>query len=176
MGLRVHVLSRHGIGRIENVYSVPGTGDPKGKLPDRVFLAGEEFAFLDDLDFLILAMPLTPTTEGIIGERELRALPRSAFLLNPSRGPLIQEQALLKALNDGWIAGAAIDTHHHYPLPSEHPLWRYSNVILTPHISGSAQSPHFLERTWDIFVENAARLIGNRPLLNQLSEAQLSGA
>jgi phosphoglycerate dehydrogenase-like enzyme len=176
MGLRVHVLSRGGIGRIEDVYSVPGTGDPEGKLPDRVFLAGEELAFLRELDFLILAMPLTPTTEGIIGECQLRALPRSAFLLNPSRGPLIQEQALLKALNDGWIAGAAIDTHYHYPLPPEHPLWRFPNVILTPHISGSAQSPYFLERTWDIFVENVARLVRNRPLLNQLSEAQLSGA
>lgn len=176
MGLRVHVLSRRGIGRIENVYSVPGTGDPEGTLPDRVFLAGEELAFLNELDFLILAMPLTPTTAGIIGERELRALPRSAFLLNPSRGPLIDEQALLKALNNGWLAGAAIDTHYHYPLPPEHPLWRFPNVILTPHISGSAQSPHFLERTWDIFVENVARLIDNRPLLNQLSEAQLSGA
>ena len=116
MGVRVHVLSRQGIGRIENVYSVPGTGDPEGKLPDRVFLAGEELAFLNDLDFLILAMPLTPTTEGIIGERELRALPRSAFVLNPSRGPLIQETALFKALNDGWIAGAG--NRHSLSLPT----------------------------------------------------------
>ena len=87
----MHVLSRKGIGPIANVYAVPGTGDPDGVLPDHVFLAGEEHAFLSELDFLILAMPLTPTTEGIIGERELQALPRSAFLLNPSRGPLIQE-------------------------------------------------------------------------------------
>ena len=176
MGLRVHVLSRKGIGPAENVYSVPGTGDPEGVLPDRVFLAGEELDFLAGLDFLILAMPLTPATDGIIGERELRALPRSAFLLNPSRGPLIQESALLRALTEKWIAGAAIDTHYQYPLPPEHPLWRFPNVILTPHISGSGQSPHFLDRTWDIFVENIGRLVQNRPLLNELSAAQLSGA
>jgi phosphoglycerate dehydrogenase-like enzyme len=175
MGLRIHVLSRGGIGPVENVYTVPGTGDPDGTLPDRVFLAGEELAFLGGLDFLILAMPLTPTTEGIIRERELRALPRSAFVLNPSRGPLIQEQALLQALTDGWIAGAAIDTHYKYPLPPEHPLWRFPNVILTPHISGSAQSPYFLDRTWEIFVENVRRLRAGRPLLNELSTSQLAG-
>ncbi len=176
MGLRIHVLSRGGIGRVGNVYTVPGTGDPDGALPDRVFLAGEEPAFLSGLDFLILAMPLTSTTEGIVGERELRALPRSAFVLNPSRGPLIQEKALLQALTEGWIAGAAIDTHYHYPLPPEHPLWRFPNVILTPHISGSAQSPHFLNRTWEIFLENIRRLLNGRPLLNELSPGQLSGA
>jgi phosphoglycerate dehydrogenase-like enzyme len=176
MGLRVHVLSRQGIGPIDNVYTVPGTGDPEGALPHRVFLMGDELAFLSGLDFLILAMPLTPTTEGIVGERELRALPRSAFLLNPSRGPLIQEPALLRALREGWISGAAIDTHYQYPLPPEHPLWQFPNVILTPHISGSAQSPHFLDRIWEIFVENMQRLIQNRPLLNELSPAQLAGA
>ena len=176
MGLRIHVLSRGGIGPVENVYAVPGTGDPDGIFPDKVFLAGDELAFLGGLNFLILAMPLTPTTEGIVGERELRALPRSAFVLNPSRGPLIQENALLQALTEKWIAGAAIDTHYHYPLPPEHPLWRFSNVILTPHISGSAQSPYFLDRTWEIFLENIRRLLTGRPLLNELSAKQLSGA
>ena len=149
---------------------------PTAIFPDKVFLAGEELAFLGGLNFLILAMPLTPTTEGIVGERELRALPRSAFVLNPSRGPLIQENALLQALTEKWIAGAAIDTHYHYPLPPEHPLWRFSNVILTPHISGSAQSPYFLDRTWEIFLENIRRLLTGRPLLNELSATQLSGA
>lgn len=176
LGLRVHVLSRGGIKPVENVYSVPGTGDPEGMLPHRVFLAGEELDFLRELDFLILAMPLTPTTEGIVGERELQALPRTAFLLNPARGPLIQETALLRALQEDWIAGAAIDTHYHYPLPSEHPLWRFPNVILTPHISGSGLSPHFLERVWEIFVENIGRLIAGQPLLNELSAAQLAGS
>jgi phosphoglycerate dehydrogenase-like enzyme len=176
MGLRVHVLSRQGIGRVENVYAIPGTGDPEGVLPDRVYLAREELAFLSELDFLILAMPLTPATEGIIGERELRALRNSAFVLNPSRGPLIQESALLRALHEKWIAGAAIDTHYQYPLPPDHPLWRLPNVILTPHISGSAQSPYFLDRTWDIFVQNMSRLQTGQPLLNELSPEQLSGA
>lgn len=176
MGLRIHVLSRNGIGPVQNVYSVSGTGDPQGILPHRVFLTGQELEFLGGLDFLILAMPLTPGTEGIVGERELRALPRSACLLNPSRGPLVNEAALLRALREGWIAAAAIDTHYQYPLPPEHPLWRFPNVILTPHISGSGLSPHFLERIWDIFVQNVHRFAAGEPLLNELSKAQLSGA
>jgi phosphoglycerate dehydrogenase-like enzyme len=176
MGMRIHVLSRSGVGKVENVYSVPGTGDPDGTLPHRVFLKGQELEFLSGLNFLILAMPLTPDSEGIVGERELRALPSSAFLLNPSRGPLIQEAALLQALREGWIAGAAIDTHYQYPLPPEHPLWRFPNVILTPHISGSGLSPHFLDRCWDIFSQNVRRLLAGQPLLNELTASQLSGA
>jgi len=93
MGMRVHVLARRGIQPASNIYRVPGTGDPEGVLPDRVFAAGEEKEFLSALDFLILAMPLTPQTEGIVREEELQALPRSAFVLNPARGPIIQEQA-----------------------------------------------------------------------------------
>jgi phosphoglycerate dehydrogenase-like enzyme len=157
------------------VYCVPGTGDPGGVLPHRVFLKGQELEFLSTLDFLVLAMPLTPASEGIVGERELRALPSSAFVLNPSRGPLIQEAALLQALREGWIAGAAIDTHYQYPLPAEHPLWRLPNVILTPHISGSGLSPYFLDRSWDIFTQNVRRLLAGQPLLNELTAAQLSG-
>ncbi len=176
MGLQVHVLSRNGVEPATNVYCVPGTGDAAGILPDRVFLKGQDLEFLSGLDFLILAMPLTPSTEGIIGERELRAVRPSAYVLNPSRGPLIQQEALLASLREGWIAGAAIDTHYQYPLPPEHPLWGFPNVILTPHISGSSLSPHFLERTWEIFLENVRRIEAGEPLLNELTHAQLAGA
>ena len=84
MGMRVHVLSRRGIGPIGDVYVVPGTGDPEGTLPHRVYLSGQEREFLAGLDFLVLAMPLTGSTKGIVGEAELRALPRSAYVLNPA--------------------------------------------------------------------------------------------
>ncbi|MEO6874635.1 MAG: D-2-hydroxyacid dehydrogenase [Opitutaceae bacterium] len=176
MGLRVHVLTRTGrTGPRGEVYAVPGTGDPTGVLPDRVFGPREELAFLADLDFLIMGLPLTPATEGLIGERELRALPPRAFLLNPARGPLVQEKALLRALHEKWIAGAALDTHYQYPLPAEHPLWRMPNVILTPHISGSSLSPRFGERLWDIFAQNVTRFSRGGALLNELTPAQLRG-
>jgi phosphoglycerate dehydrogenase-like enzyme len=175
LGLQVHVMTRHGIRPRRDAYRLEGTGDPDGILPDKVFETGQEIEFLSALDFLVLAMPHTKINEGIIGERELRALPRTAFLLNPARGPLVQEQALLTALQEAWIAGAALDTHYAYPLPPNHPLWRFPNVILTPHISGSAQSPRFLDRIWDIFVQNVERWLSGHPLLNELSIPQLRG-
>jgi phosphoglycerate dehydrogenase-like enzyme len=175
-GLRVHVLTRAGVQPSGNVYVVPGTGDPDGVLPDRVFRAGEELEFLAGLDFLVVALPLTKVTEGLIGERELQALPRTAFVLNPARGPIIRQEALLRALREKWIAGAALDTHYHYPMPPDHPLWRFPNVIFTPHISGSSLSPRFKARLWDIFALNLERFARGQPLLNELTPAQLAGA
>lgn len=174
LGLEVHVMTRRGIQPRVDTYSVPGTGDPDGTLPHRVYHAGEELAFLRDLDFLIVAMPLSKVTEGIIGERELRALPPTAYVLNPARGPIIQQQALLRALDGGWIAGAALDTHYAYPLSPEHPLWRYPNVILTPHISGSMLSQHFQDRIWDVFASNLRRYMQSEPLLNRVEPAELT--
>jgi phosphoglycerate dehydrogenase-like enzyme len=104
-----------------------------------------------------------------VGEEELRALRRSAFLLNPARGPIIQEKALLRALSENWIAGAALDTHFAYPLPAEHPLWRFPNVILTPHVAGADKSRDFPARIADLVAQNVARYVEGRPLLNELT-------
>jgi phosphoglycerate dehydrogenase-like enzyme len=174
--MRVHVLARKGVEPAHDVYRVPGTGDPEGILPERVFVGGGEAEFFSSLDFLVLAMPLTPQTEGIVGEKELRSLRPSAYLLNPARGTLVQEKALLEVLREGLIAGAAIDTHYQYPLPPEHPLWGFSNVILTPHIAGSSLNPMFSRRIWEIFGANLERYLSGGTLLNELSEQQLKGA
>ncbi|MBT3381841.1 MAG: D-2-hydroxyacid dehydrogenase [Lentisphaerae bacterium] len=173
LGMQVHVLTRSGVKERTDIYRVPGTGDPHGELPDQVFGMEQKMEFLNGLDFLLLAMPLTKSTTGIVGEAELRALRPTAYVLNPARGPLIQEQALLTALGNGSLAGAALDTHYHYPMPPEHPLWKMPNVIMTPHISGSSGSPFFLKRIWDILVQNVERLHEGRPLLNELREEEL---
>jgi len=176
MGLNVHVLTRGGkIARREGIYDLPGTGDPEGVLPDRVFSSAQAKEFLSDLDFLVVAVPLTKSTEGMIGEPELRALPPTAYLLNPARGPIVQEQPLIRALQERWIAGAALDTHYQYPLPAEHSLWRMPNVILTPHIAGSSLNQRFKERMWDIFSQNVGRFAQRFPLLNELSKSDLLG-
>ena len=175
MGLNVYVLARNGVGSRGEVYHVPGTSDPEGVLPNKVFRAGEEIEFLGGLDFLILGLPLTKATEGLIGEKELRALPSHAHVLNPARGTIIQEQALIKALEEKWIAGAALDTHFYYPMPPDHPLWKMPNVIMTPHISGSSLSPSFHTHLWDIFSLNIECYANGQPLLNELTAAQLAG-
>jgi len=173
MGQTVWVLTRNGVTSRQNTFVVPGTGDVEGVLPDRVFTPEQKHEFLAGLDFLILALPLNSTTQGLIGDDELRALPRHCLLLNPARGPLIKEESLLRALREGWIAGAALDTHYHYPMPPDHPLWSLPNVIMTPHISGSARGPYYLPRLWSIFMQNLDRFLTSKPLLNELSTQQL---
>jgi phosphoglycerate dehydrogenase-like enzyme len=175
LGLTVHVFTRRGVRPRRNTYVLPGVGDPEGRLPDRTFTTGQELEFLAGLDFLVLAMPKTPQSKGRIGEEELRALRPTALVLNPARGPLIQEEALLRALREGWIAGAALDTHYHYPMPPDHPLWRFPNVIMTPHIAGGERAPYFLDRIWDVFVQNVERYLAGQPLLNELTPAELNG-
>lgn len=177
MGMEVRVMGRshNRPDSRKHLYRIAGTGDPEGMIPERIYAPGEEEAFLQDLDFLIIALPLSKQTEGLIGERELRMLPRRAFLLNPARGRIIREEALQKALDEGWIAGAALDTHYYYPMPPDHFLWKYPNVIMTPHISGSSLSSHYLERVWDIFLENLSRYQAGLPLLNEITPERLLG-
>ena len=165
-GLTVHVMTRSWIGPRRDAYTLTGTGDPEGVLPDRTFTTGQERDFLAGLDFLILAVPRTSNTDGMIGPDQLRALPPRAFVLNPARGPIIQEHALLQALREGWIAGAALDTHYAYPMPPDHPLWYFPNVILTPHISGADHTPQFPGRMGDLFLQNVERHLNGRALLN----------
>lgn len=174
-GLTIHTLTRSGVKPRIDTYRVPGTGDPTGGLPDRVFTLDQKEEFLGGLDFLVMALPLTKNSAGIVGAAELQMLPSTAFILNPARGPLIQEAPLLQALREGWIAGAALDTHYYYPMPANHPLWELPNVIMTPHISGSSGGSYFLPRIWDLFSQNVNRWQEGRPLLNELTPEQLSG-
>src|SRR5262249_48960698 len=171
-GTTVHVLTRSPIGPRRDAYTPAGNGDPEGVLPDRTFRPGQGLEFLAGPHFLVLALPHTNASNSMGGERELRALPARAFLLNPSRGPIVQEQPLLRALREGWIAGAAVDTHFAYPLPPEHPLWGFANVILTPHISGADHSRHFPGLMGDLFTQNVERYLAGRPLLNEVTAAE----
>ncbi|MES2597371.1 MAG: D-2-hydroxyacid dehydrogenase [Verrucomicrobiota bacterium] len=173
MGMRVHVLTRSGVKSRAGSTCIEGTGDPDGSLPDRYFTEHEKEEFLRGLDFLILALPLTNMTDGLLGESDLRLLPKGAFVLNPARGPLIQEQALLAVLKDGHLGGAALDTHYAYPLPAEHALWSSPHVILTPHISGTSFSPNYSTGLLNIFRLNARRYLAGEPLLNVIPPTDL---
>ncbi len=173
MGMKVVVLTRSGTITDTPRFRVAGTGDDDGSIPQRVFAGHQVNEFCADLDFLVLAMPQTPQNVGIINRDVFDSLPDRAFLLNPARGPLVNEADLLDALRTGRIAGAALDTHFKYPMPSDHPLWQMPNVIMTPHISGSSKSPHFATRLWELFGENLNRWQGGKPLLNELSIGQL---
>jgi phosphoglycerate dehydrogenase-like enzyme len=168
LGMEVWALSRGPIGPRPLRYAPPGTGDPEGTLPSHRFALDQMTAFLADLDYLVLTASLNPGSRALLGARELRLLPRRAVLLNPARAQLVDEAALLQVLREGGIAGAALDSHYQEPLPADDPLWGLPNVLLTPHISGSGGSPHYLSRVWDLFAANLARYLRGRPLLNEV--------
>ncbi|MEM1558519.1 MAG: phosphoglycerate dehydrogenase, partial [Thermoproteota archaeon] len=92
-------------------------------------------AVLKESDFVSIHASLTSETRGLIGERELRLMKPTAFLVNTARGAIVDENALVKALRENWIAGAALDVYSEEPLPREHPLRKMENTILTPHIA-----------------------------------------
>lgn len=173
LGLRIWVMNRSAIGRRNNRFLLEGTGDPDGTLPERVFRLDEMEEFLPPLDYLVLALPRTPRTEGILGEYHLRLLKPSAVLLNAARAELVEESALLAVLRENRIAGAALDVHYRFPLPAGHPFWELQNVILTPWISGSTGSPYYLQRLWRLFKENLGRYLAGEPLLNVIPPQEL---
>lgn len=119
---------------------------------------------LAESDYVLLSVPLIGETHHLLGEAQLRGMKPTAYLVNISRGKVVDEAALARALREGWIAGAGLDVFEKEPLPAESPLWGMDNVILTPHIAGSHQ--RYNERATALFCENLRRYLDGRPLLN----------
>jgi len=119
---------------------------------------------LPQCDFVVVVVPATPGTRRMLGERELRAMRRGACLINVARGSVVDEAALVRALADGWLGGAALDVFETEPLPAESPLWVMDNVIVTAHISG--EPDEYPKRVIRVVEENVARWREGRPLLN----------
>jgi phosphoglycerate dehydrogenase-like enzyme len=132
---------------------------------DQVYGLEQLHELLSRCDYVVLAMPLTPATEKMIGEPELRIMKPGAYLVNIARGRIIDETALIRALKEGWIAGAGLDVTEKEPLPADSPLYSMPNVILTPHISGA--SDNYDKRLTALFAENLRRYRAGQPLLNQ---------
>lgn len=127
---------------------------------------GDLDAVLADADYVVLALPLTPATRGLLDRRRLALLRPTSFLINVARGELIDEQALAEALTAGRIAAAALDVFNEEPLPPSSPLWKLPNVILTPHSSGRSDASD--DRASEIFLDNLARYFAGRELRNEV--------
>jgi phosphoglycerate dehydrogenase-like enzyme len=119
---------------------------------------------LPKADFLVVAAPLTAETRGMIDAAAFAAMRPTAYLINIARGAVLDEPALIAALRDGQISGAALDTFEQEPLPAESPLWGLPNVTITPH--ATANSPRMRERQIALFFENLSRFRSGQPLLN----------
>jgi phosphoglycerate dehydrogenase-like enzyme len=139
---------------------------PRGDEPcaTRPMLALDDY--LPRADYLVLAAPLTDATRGLIDARALRAMKPDAVLVNIARGSIVDEAALVEALRDGWIGGAALDVFEQEPLPESSPLWSLPNVIVTPHSSGTSPGNH--HRATEIFIDNLARYVRGEPLRNEV--------
>jgi glyoxylate/hydroxypyruvate reductase A len=111
-------------------------------------------------DFVALTVPLTDATRGLIGAAELAAMRPTAWLINVARGPVVDEAALLDALRSNGLGGVVLDVFDEEPLPQGHPLWEFSNVVVTPHISG----PSTPDEIAPIFNDNLRRYLAGRTL------------
>jgi phosphoglycerate dehydrogenase-like enzyme len=131
---------------------------------DEVFPRERLHDLLHQSDYVVVTAPRTPETRGMLGEAEFRAMKPGAYYICYSRGGIADDDALLRALKEGWIAGAGLDAHTQEPLPPDSPFWTAPNTIVTPH--NSATSPLSRERRIDIFIENLGRFVAGQLLKN----------
>ncbi|KAM0329495.1 hypothetical protein ACHAQA_004804 [Verticillium albo-atrum] len=176
LGMEVYAYTRSErstpASRKDDSYWVPGTGDPDGVLPAKWFHGASVEsinAFLaQDLDLLVVGLPLTSETEGILGAAQFDILARKkTFVSNIARGRLIDQDALIAALEQGKIRGAALDVTEPEPLPADHPLWKAPNIFITPHVSGRSKT--YWDRALAIFEQNLERFSEGRPLINEIN-------
>jgi phosphoglycerate dehydrogenase-like enzyme len=151
-------------------YIQDGLGDPAGDFPHRIYPFQALKSMISECDFLVVAVPLTPETRGLIGVDELAVMKPISFLVDVSRGGVIDHIDLIRALKDKKIAGAALDVFPEEPLPPNSPLWKFSNVILSPHVSGN--TPHYDQRAIALFSENLRHYLAGEPLHNQFNIEQ----
>jgi phosphoglycerate dehydrogenase-like enzyme len=157
-----HALEMHILGvRRDPGIPAPGVAEMYG--PDQLL------DLLPRADFVVLTVPLTSETQNMIAEKELRAMKPSAYIVNIGRGDTIKETDLIRALKEGWIAGAGLDVFEAEPLPEGSPLWDMENVIITAHYAG--RTPKYDERAMAIFLDNLRRYQAGEPLRNVVDKS-----
>ena len=147
-------------------YIREGLGDPRGELVRRLYPPQALRSMLKECDFVVVTVPITPETRDLIGVDELAVLKPTAFLVDVSRGGVVNHSALINALREKQIAGAALDVFPEEPLPQDSPLWKFPNVIITPHVSGI--TPHYDQRAVELFADNLHRYLAGLPLFNRI--------
>jgi D-2-hydroxyacid dehydrogenase (NADP+) len=137
---------------------------------DALYSSDKLLEMLWESDFVVVAVALTDETRKLIGERELRAMKPTAYIINIARGSVIDEAALARALKEKWIAGAGLDVFEKEPLPQGSELWTLPNLILTPHVAGIM--PDYNARAMDVFCENLRRYLAGQPLMNVIDRTR----
>jgi phosphoglycerate dehydrogenase-like enzyme len=163
-GMRILATKRDPRHILDDGYQLDDTGDPMGELPDRVYPSAATLSMLPECDYVVVCAPLVADTYHLLDEAAFKAIKPTAYLVNVSRGKVIDESALVEALEKGDIAGAGLDVFEVEPLSASSPLWKLDNVILSPHIAGF--TPHYDKRAIDLFTRNLRRYLEGRPLIN----------
>jgi phosphoglycerate dehydrogenase-like enzyme len=163
-GTTVLATKNNAMSPIDSGYTPEGLGDPEGDLVHRLYPGQAVKSMVKDCDFVVVCVPLSDKTQGLIDADVLAACKPTAYLIDVSRGGIIDHEALIKALNEHRLAGAALDVFPNEPLDSKSPLWGMPDVIITPHIAGV--SAHYDERAVALFAENLSRYIAELPLYN----------
>jgi phosphoglycerate dehydrogenase-like enzyme len=163
-GMTVLALKRDPDDRKDHGWTPAGLGDRDGTIPRQFFGPDEREQILHESDYVSVTLPLTDHTRKFIGAREFAAIKPGAFLVNIGRGEVIDEAAMIAALQDGKLVGAGLDVFEREPLPADSPLWEIENVILTPHMSGANRG--YMDQACELFADNLRRFHANQPLLN----------
>jgi phosphoglycerate dehydrogenase-like enzyme len=133
---------------------------------ERVFAPARLREMLSEVDVVLASAPLTPETRHMISEAEFNVMKPSAIVMNVGRGPVIDEAALIRALQTERIAGAALDVFEVEPLPADHPFYDMENVLLSPHCTDRTRDPDWLDLSMQCFVENFRRYTHGEELKN----------
>ena len=169
-GMTVLACKRDPTKRVDPGYGLPGTGDPDGVLPADWYGPAELPRMLPRCDVVVLCAPLTPETWHLIDRAAISAMKPTAYFINVGRGASVDEAALVGALAEHRIAGAAIDVFAEEPPPAGHAFYDLDNVILSPHVSGFL--PSYDDRCAELFAENLRRYLAGAPLLNLVDRAR----
>lgn len=148
-------------------YHTVGTGDPEGMCPDEWFALDDLPEVLPRMDFIVLGLRLAPETTGIINRQTLSRVKSTGILLNPSRGGLVDEAALIDVLKSRRLAGAALDVFHDEPLPENAPIRDAPNIVISPHCS--AETQFFRDEIVQLIASNLQRFAAGEQLLNMLA-------
>jgi phosphoglycerate dehydrogenase-like enzyme len=157
---RVKAVGMHVLAAKRHVFDT----DEPDPLVDQIYGSNRRIEMLLRCDYVVVAAPLNDETRGLISEAEFAAMKRTAVVINVGRGPVIDEDALIKALSEDKIKGAALDVFDKEPLPEGHPFYTLENVLLSPHCAD--HTPDWLDNAMHFFIAQFERFRLSKPLLN----------
>ena len=143
-----------------------GIGDPEGRIPERIVGPDQLHDVFGEADYVVLATPLTPASRGMVDAAAFAAMKPGAWLVNIARGGLIDDDALLKAVRSGHLAGAHLDAFPQEPLGGEHDFWAEPNIYISQHVAGMNSTEHYWPLVGALMEENLRRFAADEPLIN----------